>query len=362
MNAGARHETQASAGAAQLLGALAFQDTAHRSGLHIVRETESLGITRAACVGREHAVYTVTALRGDAHRAIDNLADAVTAPLFHPWEITAAADRIAGAAQPCPVNDALLKTAFRTGLGNKTGHSHAVLAGVSQHTLKAYHAALFTGGNITVSGSGIGHEELVHAVKKTFTATSAGKTAAPAAKYFGGETYLEKDGDNTTVVLAHATAGYAGAAPFKVLAQLLGTGAGVQYGNRHAALPAGSRAAFASFSDAGLLSVTVSAPAASIRDAAARVSGAFASVLAGNFTAEAIARAKNLAMLEVLGASRNLRNGLLATQGKSAEDLAAAIEAVDAAALKKAAVEAARTKRTHVVYGNLWSAPYADQL
>jgi hypothetical protein len=64
VRAGSRNETAATAGAAQLLSALAFHDTANRSALHIKRETELHGIRTHSSHSRDTVVYGVSALRG----------------------------------------------------------------------------------------------------------------------------------------------------------------------------------------------------------------------------------------------------------------------------------------------------------
>ena len=66
---------------------MSFAGTADRSALAIQRETERDGTSLTADADRETVTYTAKFLADNLESALNNLSDAVTGQLFHPWEV-----------------------------------------------------------------------------------------------------------------------------------------------------------------------------------------------------------------------------------------------------------------------------------
>jgi len=123
-----------------------------------------------------------------------------------------------------------------------------------------------------------------------------------------------------------------------------------------------------SYTDAGLIGVSVTAGAGDIAGAVDAAVGATKSVLAGDFTDADVARAKNQIAVAALNSNSTERTAFLASQAGvtkqplTPEAYADAILAVTTASVKAAAVAAGASKPTVVAAGNLGYAPYADTL
>lgn len=349
VRAGTRYETAATIGTTQFTQTMAFQDTVNRTGLWIKRETENLGISTGTSYDREYITYNATSLRHEMPRAVDNLADAVTGPLFNGWEVSEAQKRVHMqvhcASTSARVSDVVHKTAFRRGLGNPVVMADYQVGNVTTDALRHHVATLYSGDRIVIVGSGVNHDDLLHMFRKDIHGLPAsGAPVSVPGVYHGGEAYVETDTDMTTVVLAHqgAAATSANQASLKVLQALLGGATRiVKYAPSsspvHSAV-AGTAGASAyafndAYTDAGLFGVSVSAPAASISEAIKRTNEMLNKVLTGGFSAQDVERAKKQVKGHVLDTTRSQRDHAVGVLGQTPEDLAALVDNVTQASV-----------------------------
>jgi len=384
VNAGSRLEGPGNTGVASVMKEMAFQATKDRSAFVITREAEKQGITLSSTSDRESITYTASFLKDSMADAVDTLSDAVIGQVFHPWEVAASKARVATAtaAQTTEemVADSLHKGAFRNTLGQPTVCPAYKIGSISAADLNAFFAANFTGGNITVTGTGVSHEDLVAVITDNFEEVATDDASAEAATYYGGfESRVETGASDATYAIGFegVAAGSEAAAPAAVLAQILGASGSVKWGSDNAANNVAAAVSAAngtvssfnySYTDAGLIGVSVTAGAGDIAGAVDAAVGATKSVLAGDFTDADVARAKNQIAVAALNSNSTERTAFLASQAGvtkqplTPEAYADAILAVTTASVKAAAVAAGASKPTVVAAGNLGYAPYADTL
>lgn len=252
------------------------------------------------------------------------------------------------------------------------------LAGIDADTIRAYLGNNFTANNMVLSGSNIDHETLVAMAKTYFPAIPEGTIEAQEkAEYVGGE-----QGLRTESGAAHVAVGFKAPSlndkdlyALGVLQALLGS-ADSAYESRLSAFAAEKgdfiqqAAAFAlPYSDVGLVGV-----AGSVADHdATRLVDAFGAVLKGaasKVDAEELRRAKNQLKTRVaadLELPANVREELgtsLLLQGKftTYQEVAAAIDAVDAAAVQSVAAGALKSHPAVSTIGSLSNLPRYDTL
>jgi len=381
---GSRNESAANAGVTGILSGMSFQGTKDRSSLAITRETERDGTSLTASADRETVTYTAKFLADNVESAVNNLSDAVTGQVFHPWEVAAAKANMQAGPPLSPegaVLDALHSGAFRTTLGRSAATPAHKVGSITSETLEAFTAANFTAGNISVVGSGIDHATLVDLCEDTFGEVAAGDDVpADAAIYYGGfESRVDAAGDHVLFGIAYegAAAGAPNAAAVAVLSEVLGAEKATKWGSSNnanklaaaATAAGGSVTSFnQSYSDAGLVGVIVSAPADAAGAAVAAVSSALAGVLGGDITPDDVSKAKNKLAVSLFETSAADANALLASQLLStktpatADELAAAVSAVTVTDVLDAAAAVGASSPTVAAYGNVAYAPYADEI
>jgi ubiquinol-cytochrome c reductase core subunit 2 len=212
---------------------------------------------------------------------------------------------------------------------------------------------------------------------------AAGTPAQKPLKYFGGESYTHTAGKNAIVYIGHE--GVKASSPDALAALVLknligGSGSGLKWAGdntasrvgaevaKHTASPFAVNGTAGIFSDGGLLGTFVTVANSDAAKAIPAAAKAINDVLAGNFSDEELARAKNQLRLAVLAddsASRlqDMSAQLLAT-GKYVTPEAAAekVAAISAADIKALAKKVAGSKVTYSVFGNLDAVPYLDSL
>jgi len=379
---GSRNENAANAGVTGILKKMSFAGTADRSALAIQRETERDGTSLTADADRETVTYTAKFLADNLESAVNNLSDAVTGQQFHPWEVAAAKAHSAIALSPQDaVLDALHSGAFRTTLGRSAATPDHKVGNITPAALEAFTAANFTGGNMSVVGSGVDHAALVELCEDTFGEVAAGDDVpAEAASYYGGfESRVDAAGDNVLFGIAYegAAAGASNAAAVAVLAEVLGAEKATKWGSSSSAnkLSATAEAAGGSvtsfnesYSDAGLVGVIVAAPSDSAGAAVHAVASALAGVLGGDISPEDVTKAKNKLALSLFDSSAATSNAVVAAQLLSTkqpstiDDLAAAVSAVTVTDVLDAAAAVGASSPTVAAFGNVAYAPYADEI
>ncbi|KAI8068582.1 Metalloenzyme, LuxS/M16 peptidase-like protein [Gongronella butleri] len=378
VNGGARLESGENAGAAHLLKNYGFKNNANRTAFRVAREAELAGAVLSANLTHESLVYSAEFLKGDAELAAELLGDVVSNQKFQDHEFvdvarqTAAESSAALAQADVVAIEAAHQVAFRHGLGNSIFARPSSKA--NNAAVKALAAEAFTSGNIALVGTGLSLET----VEKLAAAIQvpAGQSSVQASKYFGGEARVDfAHGNAYILAFEGAAASAADQAALKVLQFALGGQQLVQSGPASGLLGQAAvkiqgaelKAFNASYSDAGLFGVYVSAPSAGATASAVAAAAEQLKAVAQGLSAEdfqrAIAQAKfasasatRLDRLESVGAQ------VFGGNYTSVSDVSAALEKLAVADVAKVAQQVLKSKATAVAVGDVYNLPYADSL
>jgi ubiquinol-cytochrome c reductase core subunit 2 len=206
--------------------------------------------------------------------------------------------------------------AFHRGLGE--GQFAVIKKYVSHTSVADYAKQAYNKSNIAIVGSGLAHGEVAKWTGEFFKDLSAGPAlTSPASKYYGGEQRIEKDAPAAFVLgFPGSAAGTQFKPEFKVLAHLLGGKSQVKWTNgasliSQAIAPlvgVNAEANHLSYSDAGLLYVTVGGPEDKLVKAGEAVVGAIKA--AGSATKEQVEAAVKQAKFDVLAKAEDKQLGL----------------------------------------------------
>ncbi|KAI8808834.1 Metalloenzyme, LuxS/M16 peptidase-like protein [Cladochytrium replicatum] len=390
-NAGSRFESIENLGAAHFLKNVLIRNIPDDVITRTVRETELRGNTLSTTVTRENVAIFTDFLRDDLVDAVPLLVRNLFHDQFFSHEFLDAepfvvAETEASLADPSTqVVEALHKTAFRTGLGNSLFCSANDAHSLTRAKLLSFLSQRLVASNVTLVGSGIGHEDFVGLAESAFSDVklAASATAAAPSKYFGGESRIHSNThDPAHYVVAFPSVAftspqYPAALVFRAL---LDGGSHVKWG-----LPGGatgllssaatgktSISAFnSSYSDAGLLGIYARGSNGEIKAVIQSGLEQLKNLAGGKSIAEAqLAKAKKAAIvsLEAGNVTREdkvleLGSSVLATGSVSAAtDLASAISKVTASDVLKVAEAAYKAKPTVVAHGNSYKLPYVEDL
>lgn len=235
VNVGTRYEDMAHNGVAHMVEHMLFKGTKTRSALDLAEAIENVGGSMNAYTSRELTSYYVHLLKDDLALAVEVLADMVQHSTLPPEEIERERGVILeeiGMCNDTPddlIFDNYYETAYAgQALGAPILGKSPIIADMSRETLQHYIREFYTPGRMAVCASGnVQHEALVALAEKFFNAlpndTVNGKAAA---RYTGGEDRLEKDLEQSHVLLGfqgvprHEDAYFAA----QTLATLLGGG------------------------------------------------------------------------------------------------------------------------------------------
>ncbi|KAF9446857.1 LuxS/MPP-like metallohydrolase [Macrolepiota fuliginosa MF-IS2] len=379
VKAGSRFQNKE--GVANVLKNFAFKSTAKRSAIGTVREAELYGGLLSASLGREHLALTAEFLRGDEAFFVDVLSSFVTSARFTRHELEeyvkplVESDAEAVASNPATrALEAAHALAFRSGLGSSLfapAHNDINVADI-----KAFASSAFAKGNVAVIGTNIDSSTLNKLVEQSFTAATAaeGSTAAPASKYFGGETRLEGSGGPQTLFIGFGAEG-APSAELAALAAHLSTQPSVKWSKSLSpiatAIPEGAQvqSVYLPYSDASLFGLLVQAESVGgVKEAAKVAVEALRNAAKGLKEEEvkgAVARAKFAAasgvesregLVNVLGAK------IFAGSEVSVESTLSAFDKVNAASFSKAVSSLISAKPTLVTVGDSLNLPHTDEL
>ncbi|KAF5096961.1 hypothetical protein DV451_004018 [Geotrichum candidum] len=360
IKAGSRYNT--TPGLAHILEKFAFKNTSNRSALRLTRETELLGGQLSTSLSRENIVLTAKFLREDLPYFVEALGDVLANTSFNKYElIEDVTPLVALEAQAAAQDAAFVSTeaaysaAFHNGLGNSLlAESYSP---VTIDQVKNFASSAFTKSNITVVGNSVVESDLAALVGKYFGGLSAGSAlSSPATKAHSGEVRVKSSGANALTIAFPSTSVNPANS---VIAHVLGGASNVKWSVgssllSHVANKTGTtiNTSYSPYSDASLLSVTISgASALAVSDAAA------------------------LATKEIKGLSASLSEEAIkkasAAVRFAAADLVdanpvAAVLAGDAAVSADAIAEAASALSSGPVavgaVGQVHNLPYADEL
>jgi ubiquinol-cytochrome c reductase core subunit 2 len=361
-----------------------WQGTKDRSSLAITRESERDGTQLSVAADRETITYTAKFLDDNIQAAVENVSDAAIGQLFDSWEVDEVKALVGRTPDPeQAVIDALHTGAFRATLGRSPITAGHRVPTITPQDLLSFTVDNYTGGNISVIGSGVDHAALVELVENSFADVAAGDDIPPQpAAYYGGfESRVDAAADAAYFGIGFkgAAAGAPNAPAMQVLSAILGAPPALKWGsaasaNKLSAVVAAASATAtvtsfnASYSDAGIVGIIVKAAPDQSHAAVSAASNALKAVLGGDISPDDVTKAKNKIALAVLDASsaevlNSFAHQLLTTkQLATPEESAAAIQAVTVADVLAAAKSVGECKPTYAAYGNIGYAPYADEL
>lgn len=362
LKAGSRY--QPAPGVAHLLEQFAFKDTRARSALRLVRESELLGAQLSTKLTREHLILTAKFLREDLPYFVQAFSDVASGTLYYDFELAELVGPVASLQSAEAYSDATYTAlegayaaAFRTGLGN------ALLVdktdSVTAEDVARYGLASFTKANASIAAKGVTPEDLAELVDSKFASVSAGveNTASPS-KFYSGETRVKTSGDSA-LVLAFPAAPSAG---LTALSYALGGSSSVKWSLGQSLLSVASGKTGASisakvdnFSDASLLSISVTGESAAVITEGAKEAVKAVTAAAQGLSKEAVTAA--LAQAKFADISARESSIVYATQVPAAD-----FSAVSADSIKKTAEELVSGTKVLSVVGETYKLPYADEL
>ncbi|CCG80565.1 Cytochrome b-c1 complex subunit 2,mitochondrial [Taphrina deformans PYCC 5710] len=384
IKAGARYEP--APGVAHVLEKFAFQNTEKRSALRITRESELIGANLSSQVTREHIILNAQFLREDLPYFTDLLGEVLSKTKYNHYTLP---EQVAPLCKleyksmmnspPAIAADAVHNLAFRRGLGNTILAENET--DMNYKIVKDYAAKSYVKQNIAIVATGADAAELDELVAKHFKDIPSGTAAqAPATKYFGGEIRVPFRSN-----VGHFVVGFPGGAAsphtpaeFTVLGNLLGGMSSIKWsvgnsilGQTAAGLNPASKAIanHGAYSDAGLFTIYVMGPTATVGSTAKAALDALKQVsqevkpedlkraiAQSRFNAYAAAEERTMSA-EAIG-----RSILLSGKSIDVEAIVKDLEKVSAETLKKAAKSLLESKPSVAVVGETHSLPYYDEL
>ncbi|KKA27468.1 hypothetical protein TD95_001981 [Thielaviopsis punctulata] len=364
----------------------AYKSTAKRSALRIARETELLGGQLKSYHTREALVLEASFLREDLPYFTELLAEVVsqtkyTTHEFHE-EVEEVVHRKQGALAPNAIAtalDAAHSVAFHTGLGSPLyPNAASTKSYLSEGSIAAYAQAVYNKSNIAFVAEGAA-QPIVNKWAEVFfkdIPASAGAGAlslnTTATKYYGGEQRVSHSHGNS-MVLAFPTASGAEA---DVLAALLGGQSSIKWsvgfsalGQVAAKFPGLSIAtANTAYTDAGLLTITLSGSSSVVSKGAAEVVKAIKAIATSTVSKESLAKAVAQSKFAALEATQSTSGALFTTasgllfNSPSVATKVKALESVTADKVSKAAKALLEQKASVAAVGDLHALPYAEEI
>jgi ubiquinol-cytochrome c reductase core subunit 2 len=215
---------------------------------------------------------------------------------------------------PALALDAAHAVAFHSGLGAAVYPSPTTpLKGyLDEHKIAAFADSVYGKSNIALIGDGATAAALSKWTEQFFKNTPTGSAVStPATKYYGGESRTAHTGGNS-VVIAFPGSSFGTYKPESaVLAALLGSQSSVKWAPGFSLLskvasatPAlAASATNLAYSDAGLLTVQISGPAAAVRSASQEAVKAIKSISEGAVSKEDLTKAIAKAKFDALSSS-----------------------------------------------------------
>ncbi|KAJ2849178.1 ubiquinol-cytochrome c reductase core subunit 1 [Coemansia brasiliensis] len=348
VNAGSRFETVENAGAAHFLKAFGFRDTQPRTSFRTIREAELNGATLTAEATRENIVFRVQCFRDAVPYFVDVLSQVAAGTKYAEHEFRAV-ERVvqleAASAQAhaeTRVLEAVHQAAFRGGLGNALYVPEGSPVN-SAESVQAYARSAFARDRVAVVGTGIEAEELsqlVAASKLAELPASTGFPGVQSTSFAGGS---QKVIESAAPVSHYALAFACAPEEAPVLARLLGTQRRAKWNVGAAPLAqAAAEDGFAAdafsfaYSDAALVGVLVSAPAARLRAAVERVAQTIQKSVARP-SADSVQRAAAAAQVDAADQMATQEGAARVLTQVALGQPAATLEAVEQAASKLSA-------------------------
>lgn len=207
---GTRHENMLHNGVAHMVEHMMFNGTPTRTSKDIVEQIESVGGQMNAYTSREVTAYYIHLLKEDARLAVDVLADMLQRSTFPDADLEKERGVIIqeiGMTNDTPddfVFDLYQSTAYPDqAIGAPILGTASIIEGMQKQTLFDYVQNFYTPKNLVVSAAGnVSHAEIISYVEEYFSDLPSDKeNNYPAASYAGGDKRVEKDLEQSHVVL-----------------------------------------------------------------------------------------------------------------------------------------------------------------
>ncbi|RMZ89992.1 hypothetical protein DV736_g2787, partial [Chaetothyriales sp. CBS 134916] len=380
-------------GYSDALEKFAFKSTTKRSALRITREIELLGGKAEAYHTRENLVLQTRFLKEDLPYFAELLAEVISKTRYTRHELNEDVLHVIKLAQqnllanPSEIAvNSLHSLAFHRGLGEPLSPTSPALlskyldaAGLADFSDAAYSRA-----NIAVVANGAADSEVAKWVREFFgdTGASVSKLNSTPSKYHGGEERIAHGSGNSIVLGFPGTASYTSGTSYKpeiaVLAQLLGGESSIKWSSGFSLLAKvasefpGTHISTVNhgYSDAGLLSISITGKAADISKASKAVVGVIKKVAAGEVSEDDVKKAVALAKFETFESGQSTQAGLevtgnaLITGGKAyqIDEVGASIDRVSVETVKAAAKTLLDSKASVATVGDLFTLPFAEDI
>lgn len=358
VGAGARNETPEINGIAHMLEHMAFKGTARRNARAIAEEIEAVGGHLNAYTSRENTAYFARVMAEDTDLALDIIADILQHSLFEPVELER--ERTVIVQEIAQTNDTpddvifdhLQAVAFPDQpLGRSILGTAERVTAMRREQLWEFMAAHYRPSAMVVGAAGaVEHDHIVGLAEKWFAGLKSAPEAAPdPARYGGGEYRSDRDLDQ-----AHLAIGFPGVAhddpdfyAMQVYSTLLGGGMSsrlFQEVRENRGLAYSVYSFTSSYRDSGLFAVYAGASEGNM-EALVPVIGEEMAKTAVKVGEDEVARARaqlKVGLMMSLESSSSRveqlgRQMLIFGRPIGADEMIAAVDKVDAAAVTRAA-------------------------
>ncbi|KAI1916836.1 ubiquinol-cytochrome c reductase core subunit 1 [Ophidiomyces ophidiicola] len=384
-------------GYADTLANFAFKSTSKRSALRITRESELLGGEFSAYNSRENVVLTAKFLSSDLPYYAELLAEVISNTRYPAHELDEVVFDLVKFSQnnfianpSLHALDAVHNVAFHRGLGNPLVPcpSAPMKQYITAEGVAAFSKSAYTKATTAVVSSGANASEVSKWVSQFFNDVPASAANGPfaalagqPAQYFGGEQRIASQSGNAMVIAfpgssSFGTQGYK--AEYDVLAALLGGQSSIKWSAGSSILAKATESVsgvsistkHATYSDAGLLCVTLSGNAESLGQAGKNVVDAIKKIASGNIASEDIKKAIAFAKFRALESGQNLTTGVELTGSALVHgskpfqivQVGQNIEKVTEEQVKAAAKSLLAGRASVASVGDLFHLPYASDL
>ncbi|KAL8971075.1 MAG: hypothetical protein Q9183_001223 [Haloplaca sp. 2 TL-2023] len=383
-------------GFAEGLEKFAFKSTTKRSSLRITREAELLGGELFAYHSRENLVVGAKFLREDLPYFTELLAEIISTTRYSRHELHEEVIRVIKLGQKSILGntgDMCLNSAhavaFHRGLGAPLHPTSSVpiTQYLHEQDLANFSRAAYAKPNFAVVANGVSHDEMSKWVGEFFNdSPPAPPKDVPSiqskpSRYYGGEERIAHDGGNNMILGFPGSGAYTGGhykPEIAVLSSLLGGQSYIKWSPGFSLLARATRGQTQahvstrniSYSDAGLLTISMAGNARHIREASEAVVEILKAISGGDIAKDDIRKAIANAKFRTLEAGQNIGTGLeltgagLVQSGKASQldGIAEAIEGVTEDAVKKAAGSLLEGKATVSTVGDLFVLPFAEEI
>ncbi|KAK8200879.1 ubiquinol-cytochrome c reductase core subunit 1 [Zalaria obscura] len=374
------------------LKGFAFKGTERRSALRIQRESELLGSELTSSHSRENLMIGAKFLRDDLPYFVELLAEVASQTRYAPHVYHEEVDAIIKMQQKkflANVKEMAFNSAhglaFHRGLGVPLNPSSSLPLSkyLDADTIAEFAASAYAKPSFAVVANGAEHAELSKWVNEFFgdvRSQPASDLKGEQSKYFGGEERIAHGSGNAMVLAFPGSSSFTGGfykPEISVLAALLGGESTIKWSPGFSLLSqAGAKHPGAKietksniYSDAGLLTVTITGPAKAVGGAAATVVETLQKIASGVSTEE-FQKAKALAKFKELENGQNTSAAIELTgaglvHGDKAyqiDEVAKAVDGVNEDAVKQAAKTILEHKASVSTVGDLFMLPYAQDL